>query len=91
MNENQPHVQKFTPIENLSYEQCAKELHEVVGILERGQMSLDEALNYWERGEELAAACERYLDGAAKRIERVVKERQGESDAAKDDFSTPRF
>ena len=72
--------QKFRAIEELSYEDARDELVEVVKILELGQMSLDESLNYWERGEELAAYCEDYLDGAATRIEKALNKRnpQGE-------------
>ena len=40
----------------LSYEQARDELVETVKILELGQMSLDESLKYWERGEALARA-----------------------------------
>ncbi|MDN6388009.1 MAG: exodeoxyribonuclease VII small subunit, partial [Corynebacterium sp.] len=48
-------TQTFRPLDELSYEQARDELVEVVKILELGQMSLDESLKYWERGEELAA------------------------------------
>ena len=41
--------------EGLSYEQARDELIETVKILELGQMSLDESLKYWERGEALVA------------------------------------
>ena len=58
----------FDPIEQMSYEQARSELAEVVGILELGQMSLDESLAYWERGEALAKACKDFLDGAKQRI-----------------------
>ena len=46
----------------LSYEQARDELIETVKILELGQMSLDESLKYWERGEALAKRCEVLLD-----------------------------
>ncbi|MCG7258531.1 MULTISPECIES: exodeoxyribonuclease VII small subunit [unclassified Corynebacterium] len=68
--------QKFRPLDQLSYEQARDELVEVVKILELGQMSLDESLNYWERGEELAAYCEDYLNGASKRIEQALQQRE---------------
>lgn len=67
--------QKFRPIDQLSYEEARDELIEVVRILELGQMSLDESLNYWERGEELAAYCEDYLNGASSRIEKALAQR----------------
>lgn len=73
--ENGEH-QKFRPLDQLSYEQARDELVEVVKILELGQMSLDESLNYWERGEELAAYCEDYLNGASKRIEQALQQRE---------------
>lgn len=67
--------QTFRPLEELSYEAARDELIEVVKILELGQMSLDESLHYWERGEALAAYCERYLDGASKRVEDALAKR----------------
>ncbi|GAA1472855.1 exodeoxyribonuclease VII small subunit [Corynebacterium felinum] len=62
----------FSPVESLSYEQARDELVEVVRILELGQMGLDESLKYWERGEALAAHCEKHLAGAALRVEQAV-------------------
>lgn len=78
--QNEAQKQNFRPIEELSYEQARDELVEVVKILELGQMSLDESLNYWERGEELAAYCENYLDGAATRIEKALAKREDEGE-----------
>ncbi|KGM18027.1 exodeoxyribonuclease VII small subunit [Corynebacterium auriscanis] len=72
---NNEEQQKFRSLEEMSYEEARDELIEVVKILELGQMSLDESLNYWERGEELAAYCEDYLDGAATRIETALAKR----------------
>ncbi|QFQ02792.1 exodeoxyribonuclease VII small subunit [Corynebacterium urogenitale] len=72
--------QKFRPVDELNYEQARDELVEIVKILELGQMSLDESLNYWERGEELAAYCEKYLDGASSRIEKALERREGQNE-----------
>ncbi|HIW91434.1 MAG TPA: exodeoxyribonuclease VII small subunit [Candidatus Corynebacterium avicola] len=72
--------QTFRPLEELSYEQARDELVETVKILELGQMSLDESLRFWERGEELAAYCERYLNGASDRVEKALAKRAGEQD-----------
>ncbi len=62
----------FPAVESLSYEQARDELVEIVKILELGQMSLDESLNYWERGEALARRCEEHLAGAARRVEQAL-------------------
>ena len=68
--------QKFRPIEQLNYEEARNELVEIVHILELGNMSLDESLNYWERGEALAEYCEKYLAGAEARIEKALAPRE---------------
>ncbi|MCW2839155.1 MAG: exodeoxyribonuclease small subunit [Aeromicrobium sp.] len=52
----------------LPYEQARDELIAVVAQLEQGGTSLEESLALWERGEELAAICQRWLDGARARL-----------------------
>jgi exodeoxyribonuclease VII small subunit len=52
----------------ISYEQAREELVEVVRKLEAGGTSLEESLALWERGEELATTCQRWLDGARERL-----------------------
>ena len=52
----------------ISYDQAREELVEVVRKLEAGGTSLEESLALWERGEELAATCQQWLDGARKRL-----------------------
>jgi exodeoxyribonuclease VII small subunit len=53
----------------LSYEQARDELTEVVRRLESGDTTLEESLALWERGEELAGVCQRWLDGARARLD----------------------
>ncbi len=57
-----------TPHE-LSYEQARAELATVVERLEAGGSTLEEALALWERGERLAGICQRWLEGARKRLD----------------------
>lgn len=71
----------FTPVAELGYEQARDELTEIVRILELGQMSLDESLAYWERGEELARRCEEHLAGAKHRVEAVLAKADSEESA----------
>lgn len=52
----------------LTYEQARDELVEVVRRLEAGGVPLEESLALWERGEELAATCEAWLQGARRRL-----------------------
>ena len=53
----------------LSYEEARDELTKVVTTLEAGGTTLEESLKLWERGEELAAICQEWLDGARKKLE----------------------
>ena len=77
-----PGEDAFPAIDTLTYEQARDELIVTVKILELGQMSLDESLKYWERGEALAKACENHLDGASKRVEDALNARAAGSDSA---------
>jgi exodeoxyribonuclease VII small subunit len=63
----------------VSYEHARDELAAVVARLESGGLSLDESLVLWERGEQLAAVCTRFLDGARERVETAL--RRSEADA----------
>ena len=55
--------------ESLTYEQARDELVTLVQRLESGGAPLDESLALWERGEQLAAICQQWLEGAKARIE----------------------
>ncbi|HON74005.1 MAG: exodeoxyribonuclease VII small subunit [Dermatophilaceae bacterium] len=57
------------PVEDLSYEQARDELTSIVARLETGQVSLEESMTLWERGEALAAHCAAALDGAQARLD----------------------
>ena len=58
---------------DLSYEQAREELVSVVQRLETGGVGLEESLALWERGEQLATVCQRWLDGARERLDKVLE------------------
>jgi exodeoxyribonuclease VII small subunit len=62
----------------LSYEQARAELAAVVEKLEAGGTTLEESLALWERGEQLAGVCQRWLDGARARLDAARQERAAE-------------
>ncbi len=62
----------------LSYEQARDELAKVVASLEAGGVGLEESLKLWERGEELAAICQQWLDGARAKLEAAKSEAEKE-------------
>jgi exodeoxyribonuclease VII small subunit len=61
----------------LSYEQARAELATVVERLESGGGTLEESLALWERGEQLADICQRWLDGARQRLDTARAAREG--------------
>ncbi|WP_326578030.1 exodeoxyribonuclease VII small subunit [Streptomyces sp. NBC_00481] len=66
----------------LGYEQARDELIEVVRRLEAGGTTLEESLALWERGEELAKVCRRWLDGARARLDAALAEgEEGDGEA----------
>ncbi|MFD6296255.1 exodeoxyribonuclease VII small subunit [Streptomyces sp. NPDC060235] len=62
--------------EALGYEQARDELIEVVRRLEAGGTTLEESLALWERGEELAKVCRRWLEGARARLDAALAEEE---------------
>lgn len=67
--------------EELGFEQAREELAAIVTSLEAGGLSLEESLALWQRGEEVAAICTRWLDDARERL------RAASPDAEVDDAS----
>lgn len=59
-------------IENLSFEEAFKELEKTVRRLEEGDLTLDESIALFERGQALARHCGDRLDGAELRISQLV-------------------
>jgi exodeoxyribonuclease VII small subunit len=55
----------------MGFESARDELTDVVRRLEAGGTSLEESLSLWERGEELAAICQTWLDQARARLDSV--------------------
>jgi exodeoxyribonuclease VII small subunit len=55
--------------EPLTFEAARDELEQIVRRLEDGNVTLQESLDLWERGEKLAAHCDLLLGQVETRIE----------------------
>ena len=55
-----------------TFEQAQRELDEIVGRLERGDVPIDDAIALWRRGEELYRNGVALLDAAEGRIEELA-------------------
>jgi exodeoxyribonuclease VII small subunit len=58
-------------ISKLSFEQAIKELTEIVGRIEQGQIALQDSLQQYEKGMGLIKHCRTILQEAEKRIEKI--------------------
>ena len=56
----------------MSFEDALAELEQIVRRLEAGQVKLDEAIQCYERGAQLKQHCERKLNEAQQRVDRIV-------------------
>jgi exodeoxyribonuclease VII small subunit len=56
-----------------TFEEAQRELEQIVERLERGEANLDEAIQLWERGEELYKICVGKLDSAQAKIEELAR------------------
>ena len=59
-------------IEDLSFEEALSELEGLVRRLEDGKITLDESIRGYERGTALKQRCEKLLQGARSRVEKIV-------------------
>ena len=61
----------------LSFEEALKELERIVGRLESGEAQLQEAIDLYERGDQLRRQCAARLDAAQARIEAIRLDSEG--------------
>lgn len=62
----------------IKFEEVLKKLEKIVEDLEKGDLSLDEALKKYQEGIELSRLCSQRLENAKKKIDVLVKNRKGE-------------
>jgi exodeoxyribonuclease VII small subunit len=64
-----------------AYEQARDELVELVKRLEAGGLTLEQSLQLWERGEQLARICEDWLEGARARMATTLRQAEDDTQA----------
>lgn len=62
----------------IKFEEALKKLERIVEDLEKGDLSLDEALKKYQDGIELSRACSQRLENARKKIDVLVKNKKSE-------------
>lgn len=66
-----------TDIAALSFEEALRELEQVVGQLERGDVALDQSIALYERGAALRARCEAKLKEAEEKVAKITLDGTG--------------
>lgn len=64
-------------LESVPFEQAIQELETIVRRLEEGRISLEEAIQSYERGTQLREHCEALLKSARTKIEEIVQRQDG--------------
>jgi len=73
---------EFASAAEPNFEQARAELVAIVRELETGSQTLEESLALWQRGEELATICQRWLEGATRRLNDAIAARDSRENAA---------
>ena len=66
-----------TPVNEMSFEEAMKELEQVVGQLERGDVALEASIALYERGAELKKRCETKLKEAEEKVAALTLDADG--------------
>ena len=66
--------------QNITFELALKKLEETVEKLEEGSIPLDEALKTFESGITWSRECNKFLENAEARIEKILKNENGQYD-----------
>lgn len=74
-------------IETLTFEQALAELEQIVARLESGQAPLEDSIRMYERGAALKAHCEKRLEAARLRVEKIVMGAAGAQGVEPAEFS----
>lgn len=69
----------MTDVNDMSFEEAMKELEQVVGQLERGDVALDDSIKLYERGAALKARCEAKLKEAEEKVAKITLDGQGQA------------
>ena len=68
------YVDMTKEISELVFEQALSELEVTVAKLEAGELTLEESLALFERGQQLAARCNDLLEKASLRVEQLTSD-----------------
>ena len=65
------------PVGKMSFEDAMKELESVVGMLEAGEVPLEDSVKLYERGAALKEHCQKKLAEAEEKVARITLDAEG--------------
>jgi len=65
-------------VNEMSFEDALRELEQVVGQLERGEVPLGQSITLYERGAKLKARCEAKLKEAEEKVAKLTLDADGQ-------------
>ena len=68
------------PVAEMTFEEALRELEQVVGQLESGNVELEKSIDIYDRGAQLKKHCEAKLAQAQVRIEQIALAENGAPD-----------
>ena len=74
------------PLEKMTFEDAMKELENLVDALDKGDVSLDEAIAAYDRGSQLKDHCQKKLNEAKMKVETIQS--SGESNVIPNKLSS---
>jgi exodeoxyribonuclease VII small subunit len=77
MSEAPPLPNDDSDIRRMSFEEALSSLERIVSDLERGDVPLEQSIRIFERGEKLKLHCDRLLNAAEDKVEKIKLSRQG--------------
>lgn len=75
------------PVSRLSFEDALQELEAIVRQLESGEAPLERSIEIYERGAQLKAHCEKKLQAAQLKVEKIVLKADGSASSEPADMS----
>jgi exodeoxyribonuclease VII small subunit len=66
------------PVDDMTFEQAMAELERVVGLLERGDVPLEDSIRLYERGAQLKKRCETKLKEAEEKVAAITLDSNGQ-------------
>lgn len=63
--------------ESMAFEEAMSELEKIVQKLEKGELPLEESIEYFQKGVELSKYCSRKLDEIERKITMLIEEENG--------------